>query len=358
MDIKTFVQVISNLPPDIAVLAKGPTGIGKSHIVHQVGKRLNMEVVDRRLSYMTEGDLIGLPELVDGTTRFAPVDWFIRACNEPLILFFDELNRATIEVQQCAFQIVLDRELNGHKLHPETRVYAAINEGSDYQVSDMDPALLRRFWSIGLEPTTNDWLDWAGTTGNIDPIIVEFITKYPAKLRHEGQFEPGKVYPNPASWARLDAAFKHANITPSETIETNESSIRDLQYSMSLGFIGAETTIAFNEFIRKYKSNFGALDVFDRYTPGSSTKSKIDKLSTDKKNDLLGLIARYSKDNDIAITQIERACNFVCACSEEMLVNFMNMVMENKNLENIKKFHKFLGDKFVNAVNGANGTKV
>ena len=161
MDIKTFVQVISKLPPQIAVLAKGPTGIGKSHIVHQVGERLDMQVIDRRLSQMTEGDIIGLPELVDGVTRFAPIDWFVRACNEPVILFFDELNRATIEVQQCAFQIVLDRELNGHKLHPETRVYAAVNEGSEYQVTEMDPALLRRFFVTTLEPTAQDWLDWA-----------------------------------------------------------------------------------------------------------------------------------------------------------------------------------------------------
>ena len=91
MDINTFVQVISKLPPQIAVLAKGPTGIGKSHIVHQIGDRLDMEVIDRRLSQMTEGDIIGLPELVDGVTRFAPIDWFVRACNEPVILFFDEL---------------------------------------------------------------------------------------------------------------------------------------------------------------------------------------------------------------------------------------------------------------------------
>ena len=134
MNIKTFVSVISQLPPHIAVLAKGPTGIGKSHIVKQIGDKLNMEVIDRRLSTMTEGDIIGLPELKDGTTRFAPVDWYLKACNEPVILFFDELNRATNELQQCAFQIVLDRELNGHKLHPETRIYTAINEGSEYQV--------------------------------------------------------------------------------------------------------------------------------------------------------------------------------------------------------------------------------
>ena len=57
MDIKTFKSVASKLPAEIAVLMRGPTGIGKSHIVHQVGDRLDMEVIDRRLSQMTEGQL-------------------------------------------------------------------------------------------------------------------------------------------------------------------------------------------------------------------------------------------------------------------------------------------------------------
>lgn len=345
MDIKTFVQVISNLPPDIAVLAKGPTGIGKSHIVHQVGKRLNMEVVDRRLSYMTEGDLIGLPELVDGVTRFAPVDWFIRACNEPVILFFDELNRATIEVQQCAFQIVLDRELNGHKLHPKTRVYAAINEGSDYQVTEMDPALLRRFWSISLEPTTQDWLEWAKSTGKIDQLIVSFIEKYPARLRHIGDMEPGTVYPNPASWARLNDALNYANLKPTKKCGNDYD---DLMFSMSLGFIGEPTSIAFNEFVKNYEFRFNPEDVLDNY---GDLSDKIDALTNDRKNDLLSMITAHMANNDITVTQSNNVTDFVKKCSDEIIVNFMNMVLETKHLSNIKKIHKNLGTNIVSAYN-------
>ena len=270
MNIKTFVQVISSLPSNIAVLAKGPTGIGKSHIVHQVGERLGMEVIDRRLSQMTEGDIIGLPELTDGVTRFAPVDWFIKACNEPVVLFFDELNRATIEVQQCAFQIVLDRELNGHKLHPETRVYAAINEGSEYQVTEMDPALLRRFFVTSLEPTTEDWLRWAEKAG-IDSVVTKFIKKYPAHLRHHGELEPGRVYPNPASWHRLSESLHYAGLAPEDLAGTK---VPDIFFPMCTGFIGSETSVAFKDFVQNYEIKFSALDVLDKY---ELKKEKINK---------------------------------------------------------------------------------
>jgi len=348
MDIKTFVQVISKIPPHIAVLAKGPTGIGKSHIVHQVADRLNMEVIDRRLSQMTEGDIIGLPELVDGVTRFAPIDWFVRACNEPVILFFDELNRATIEVQQCAFQIVLDRELNGHKLHPETRVYAAVNEGSEYQVTEMDPALLRRFFVTTLEPTVQDWLTWARKGNRIDSLMVTFIEKYPAHLRHTGQIQPGTVYPNPASWDRLNTTLEYAGMKPSQSCGAN---FNPLFYSMCTGFLGIETTIAFVDYVKNHESKFSAEDVLDNYP---NIKDMVDALTTDKKNDLLNIIVTHTTNNEVTINQVQNACDFVNTCSDEMLVNFMNMIMETKNLPTIRKFHKFLGNKIVEAVNAAN----
>lgn len=352
MDIKTFVKVISSLPSDISVLAKGPTGIGKSHIVHQIGKNLNMTVIDRRLSQMTEGDIIGLPELTDGVTRFAPCDWFVKACNEPVILFFDELNRATIEVQQCAFQIVLDRELNGHKLHPKTRVYAAVNEGSEYQVSEMDPALLRRFFVTSLEPTTSDWLVWAAQNNKIDPIIREFIKKYPSHLRHTKTLEPGKVYPNPASWHRLDSSLKHAGIEPTGTINSNMS---DLFYPMCTGFIGQETTVAFVDFVRNYEIKFSAEDILDGWR---KNKDLINELKNDKKNDLLDQIVTFTLTNDISLGQAKNACEFAMTCSDEILVNFMNSIMETKKIENIRLIHKYVGSRvveIVNAINFGNG---
>jgi hypothetical protein len=268
------------------------------------------------------------------------------------VLFFDELNRATLEVQQCAFQIVLDRELNGHKLHPETRVYAAVNEGSEYQVTEMDPALLRRFWSIDLEPTTDDWLEWATTKGNIDSLIVNFIKKYPARLRHSGEIEPGKVYPNPASWSRFDKALKYANLGPSSKCGEYYDT---LIYSLGLGFLGDASTIAFSDFVKNYNFSFGAKDLLNLYhNDAGGLKMKIDKLTNDKKNDLLSVTCTFIKKEHITIDQAKRASNFVKTCSDEILVNFMNMVMETKNLANIKKFHKFLGSKVVAAVNAVN----
>lgn len=348
MDIQTFIKTASILPADISILAKGPTGIGKSHIFHSIGKQLNLPVVDRRLSQMTEGDIIGLPELVDGITRFAPVDWLVKACNEPVILFFDELNRATLEVQQCAFQIVLDRELNGNKLHPETRVYAAVNEGSEYQVLDMDPALLRRFWAIDLEPTTEDWLLWASNRSDIPEVARDFIRNNPNFLRHTGEMEPGKVYPNPASWHRLCTSLMHAGLNPDSY--AGKKSLPDLLYPLCMGFIGETTTVKFVNFISEYEQKFRAEDVLDDWEEKSET---IKALSEDKKNELIEQIMFYIKrpDSELTLKQVLNCSLYVKSCPDEIIVNFFNLIMETKQISLIRKFHKHLGNLVTKIVN-------
>ena len=350
MDIQTFIKVVTSLPSDISVLAKGPTGIGKSHIFHSIGKTLDLPVIDRRLSQMTEGDIIGLPELIDGVTRFAPVDWLVNACKNPVVLFFDELNRATLEVQQCAFQIVLDRELNGHKLHPETRVYAAINEGSEYQVLDMDPALLRRFWTMALEPTVEDWLMWASQRNDISKIMQAFVKNYPNFLRHTGELEPGKVYPNPASWHRLSTSLSYSNMNPDDYVNKN---LPEIFYPMCKGFIGDEASIKFVDFIREYELKFSADDVLNHW---AEKEIDILALNEDKKNDLIEQIMTHLRDenNELTMSQIDNVSNFIKKCPDEMIVNFFNLIMETKQVSMIRKFHKHLGRLVTEIVNASN----
>ena len=214
----------------------------------------------------------------------------------------------------------------------------------------MDPALLRRFFVTSLEPTSQDWLDWARKSKKIDPLVITFIEKYPARLRHAGQMEPGKVYPNPASWDRLNTALEYAGMKPSNSCGENYN---PLFYSMCTGFIGTETTIAFVDFVKNHEFKFSAEDVHNNY---NKNKDMINVLTTDKKNDLLSIIVTYTTTDNVEVTikQVENACAFVNTCSDEMLVNFMNMIMETKNLPTIRKFHKLLSSKVVEAVNAAN----
>jgi hypothetical protein len=350
MDIKTFISAASSLPPDISILVRGPHGIGKSQIFRQVASSISLadgtegiDLIDRRLAQMTEGDIIGLPELVDGVTRFAPVDWLLRACREPVALFLDEVNRATPEVMQCAFQLVLDRELNGHKLHPETRIFCAVNASADYQVNEMDPALLDRFWVVDLDPTDKDWIEWAKVS-NIDKVIIDFISHHPAHLRHIGQVDPGKVYPSPRSWERVNFSLSSAGMAPVMSAGKNTP---PGFYAITMGFVGAEAAITFQDFVKNYELQISAADVADRYNEFSDTLSS---LSNDKLNSMIDKITEHCKNNEWTTVQCKNISIFAKTLPGEMLVSLWNNVMDSSNVNNITRLHKFLGQAVLEAV--------
>ena len=355
MDIKTFTNVVSNLPPGQAVLARGDHGIGKSQIFRQVADQVvladgteGIPLIDRRLAQMTEGDIIGLPELVDGVTRFCPVDWLLRACREPVALFLDEVNRATPEVMQCAFQLVLDRELNGHKLHPETRIYCAVNASADYQVNEMDPALLDRFWTVDLDPTTEDWIEWANGPGSIDEVIIDFIRNSPVHLRHTGNLEPGKVYPSPRSYEKLNRALSSASWNPADLAGSGD--LPAGFYGLCIGFLGSETSIALNDFIKNYDAKISAEDILDNW---KKFKDRVMDLTADRQNGLIEKLVEHSRHNEWSLSQAKNASSFVEGLSGEMLVSFFNAIMETNNVPNIRSVHKFIGMKVVEAISSA-----
>ena len=56
MDIKTLKSVAANLPANISVLMRGPTGIGKSQVARAMADHFELPFLDVRLSTMSEGD--------------------------------------------------------------------------------------------------------------------------------------------------------------------------------------------------------------------------------------------------------------------------------------------------------------
>ena len=334
MSIKTFLSVVEVLPVDTSVLLRGAHGIGKSQIIRKVAKTFDLPVIDRRLSQMTEGDMVGLPSTDGEVTRFNPPDWYKRACETPVALFLDELNRATPEVMQAAFQVVLDRELNGWKLHSETRVYAAINASAAYTVNEMDPALLDRFWAIDLEPTIEDWLSWA-RDGHIVDIISDFIASNEKWLDCPKDSEPGKVTPSRRSWERLSIALTHADI-----FEKPDSQIF---YPLCRGYIGNEATIAFHSFAKTIDYQVSGSEVINDYM---NVKKKINKLGTEKHNILIEKVTNYVTKNlkSIDDKQGKNLQDFMNDLSGELRISCWSKLTQGSgtdNLELAKQIHKW-----------------
>jgi hypothetical protein len=355
LEATTMVQVIKSLPPEIGVLIRGPHGIGKSQIVKSVASELGLEVIDVRASTMQEGDVVGYPDLEaiksTGRSTFALPAWFVAACESPVVLFLDELNRGLIGVLNGMFQIILDRELgNGPdgkpmKLHPGTRVVAAVNAGSEYTVNEMDPALLDRFWTVDLKPTVQEWLGWAAGAG-VNSLVIDFIRQHPEHLRPTKEVEPGKVAPTQRSWARLDASLKHCSIDLTE----HGGNPPTLLYPMAAGFVGTEAAIAFQDFVKSYQSVLTAEDVLDRW---KKSEDKVKALATDRLMALVEKVKGAVAKDDLTQKQVDNLVAFFRSVTGEQQMALYNGVLGCGNNTNLVRFHKQVSGEILSIINKA-----
>ncbi len=130
-DFKTFNIIVNPvISARFPVLIRGRHGIGKSELVYQKAADLNLPIIERRASQMTEGDLLGLPKVENNVTTWLAPEWLQTACNEPVVLFLDEVDRATTEVRQGIFELCDSRKIAGYTLHPDTVIFAAVNGGT------------------------------------------------------------------------------------------------------------------------------------------------------------------------------------------------------------------------------------
>ena len=165
------------------IMLTGRHGIGKSQILTRYFKSKGIPVKTLFLGQMSDpGDLLGLPNKDEetGKTVFMPPYWF-PVDGKPIVLFLDEINRARPEILQTVMDLVLNRKLAGRELPEGSRIIAAGNDGEEYQLTDLDPALVSRFNIYTFRPTVEDWLLWATRTG-LDERILNFIGANPELL--------------------------------------------------------------------------------------------------------------------------------------------------------------------------------
>ena len=254
IDFATFNSVVAHvIDAGFPVLIRGRHGIGKSEVVYQFASERGLPVVERRASQMTEGDLMGLPSIDGESTRWNAPDWLKEACDNAVVLFLDEVDRATMEVRQGIFELTDSRKLNGWHLHPQTRIFAAVNGGehsgaSSYQVGEMDPAELDRWTVFDVEPTVSDWL--AYSKDKVDPVVWDFINQNHAHLEHTpdaGGYEPNKVYPSRRSWVRFNDTVDTACL-----LAEPKQNLAPL-YNLAAAFLGFEAAVSFRDFVENYE---------------------------------------------------------------------------------------------------------
>ena len=338
IDFKTFSGIVDMVAgARFPTMLRGRHGIGKSELVYQYAARKGLPIVERRASQMTEGDLVGLPVIDGDSTSWNPPDWYKQACREAVVLFMDEIDRATVEVRQGFFQLADSRQLNGHRLHPDTLLFAAVNGGihaAQYQVNDMDPAELDRWTVFDVEPSVEDWLDYA--KDRCHSIVIDFVRHNKNFLEYTKEFEPGKVYPSRRSWERLDRTLSMHKLLDGE-FKPNLNKV----YNLACGFVGFEAAVAFRDFADKYES---------QVTPEDILEGKA-KLKGWKLNDHVAMVDKLLDSGkltvDMSDEHIENLRKYFLSLPSEAAMKFYTGMNDKKKgmLHFTLRLHKLEGVK-------------
>ena len=182
----------------------GAPGIGKSAMVARFADELGMPCVSLLGSQLAPEDLIGVPQIVDGVSRFFPPSMIAR--KDAYCLFLDELNACSQEVQKAFYSLIHERRVGEYVLPHGSVVIGAGNRAQDAAiVKPMSSALINRMLHVHLKVSSRDWLGWAAGAG-IHPRVIEYVTNRPDHLwspppKHEEPFS------SPRSWHMLSDAL-------------------------------------------------------------------------------------------------------------------------------------------------------
>lgn len=116
------------------------------------------------------------------------------------IVFLDEITNALPSIQGIAFNIVLDREVNGiWELPKNARIVAAGNDMKDsLAANQLAEPLFNRFAHVYIQTTVESWLQWA-SEHNIHPAIYAYIA-YKKGETLRSKYDGEKPNADPRKW--------------------------------------------------------------------------------------------------------------------------------------------------------------
>ncbi len=197
-----FLLNVATMRP---VFIWGAPGIGKSSLVMQFADTVGLVCVSLLGSQLAPEDIIGVPQIVDGKSRFCPPKMIARS--EPYCLFLDELNACTHEVQKAFYSLIHERRVGDYVLPGGSIVIGAGNRAQDSAiVRPMSSALLNRMVHVHLRASHKDWLSWAYKNG-IHHWVIEYIQNRPDHLMSQPP-KTEEPFSSPRSWHMLSDSLK------------------------------------------------------------------------------------------------------------------------------------------------------
>ena len=196
--LKTTIK--SLFPIQRTICIEGSPGGGKTTIVHEVAKEMDVPCIERHMPTMLVEDFgILFPDGSDQLKYKLP-DWFPIKGKAPErgILLFDDRNQANADLQKVLANICQARTLHGTPMPDGWMVISTGNRQTDRAGANRVLGHLRNRETVyELDTHLDDWTSWAITNG-VKPEVVAFI-RFRPNLLHD--YDPQRDQnATPRSW--------------------------------------------------------------------------------------------------------------------------------------------------------------
>ena len=147
---KDLSELLLTIAPVRPVFIWGAPGIGKSALVERFAKDVGLLCVSLLGSQLAPEDIIGIPQIKGDTSEFLPPKMIAR--KEPYVLFLDELNACSQEVQKAFYSLIHEKRIGEYHLPQGSIVIGAGNRAQDSAiVKTMSSALINRMFHVQLK---------------------------------------------------------------------------------------------------------------------------------------------------------------------------------------------------------------
>jgi hypothetical protein len=224
-------HVIECISVGLVPFIKSSPGMGKSSIVRSIAEEYNLLVIDVRLSQATPEDLQGLPrfrEILDQegkvsrtVAEFVPFNTFpIESTSIPegyagWLLFFDEYNSGSKQVQAATYKIILDKMVGQDRLHPNVAIVCAGNLETDRAiVNTLSTAMQSRMVHLTMKLSTTDFINNVAFKQHWDERVIAYLS-YKENALHD--FDPehnDATFCCPRTWDFMNRLIKGKDVTP------------------------------------------------------------------------------------------------------------------------------------------------
>jgi hypothetical protein len=229
--------------------------------------------------------------------------------------------------------LALNRKLAGRSLPDGSRIISAVNAGDQYQLTDLDPALVSRFNVVTFRPTVQEWLLWADQAG-VDVRVRDFIRESPMWLDKDPDAKEGAdtgldKTPDRRGWKRVSDILKGVTEMAPVVTKAISAIVGPKAASALVSSISARKILSGREVLQNLEKHLTTLRGYELHqlsvvNDGIFRHLEVEKLSGTAK--------------EKARTNVEAYFDFLAKEKKEAAAHFANLYVQHGTYPNAISF--------------------